>query len=72
MIDGDQIRVDIADLAILGFHPGEDEPIEKDREALPARDGSHRVGSLPCLCENLGVIRMARAIDVPHVVCPNG
>ena len=72
MIHTNQIRVNIADLAVLGLDAGEDKAVDQDGEALSARYGAEGVWSLPRLTEDLRALRMARAVDVPQVVCPSG
>ena len=72
MIGGDQVRVDVADLAVLGLHAREDKAVDQNGEALAAANGAEGVRSLPRLAENLRALRMARAIDGPQVVCQSG
>src|SRR5207248_1345597 len=49
MIHTNQIRVNIADLAVLGLDAGEDKAVDQDGEALSARYGAEGVWSLRAL-----------------------
>ena len=69
MIGRDQVRVNVADLAVSGLHAREDKAVDQDGEALTARHGAEGVRSLARLAENLRAFRVARAVDVPQVVC---
>jgi hypothetical protein len=72
MVDGDQVGIDEADLAIASLNAGKDKAIDQNREALAARDGGHDLGSLPGLREDLCVFGMRDAIDVADVVGQSG
>jgi hypothetical protein len=72
MVDGDQVGIDEADLAIASLNAGKNKAIDQDRETLAARDGGHDFGSLPGLREDLCVFGMRDAIDVADVVGQSG
>jgi hypothetical protein len=72
MVDGDQVGIDEADLAIASLNAGKDKAIDQNREALAARDGGHDLRSLPSLGEDLRLFGMRSAIDVADVVGQSG
>ena len=72
VIRSDQARVDVADFAVFGLDARENKSVEQDGEALAARNGSDRIRGLPRLAEDLRVLGMSRAVDVPQFVRPSG
>jgi len=72
MIDGDQVREDVANVAVLGLNSGKDKAVNQDGKALPAGQGCDHLGRLPGLGEDLGFVRMVGAINVADVVSNSG
>src|SRR5258708_39880445 len=62
----------MADLAVTGLNPGENNPVNKDGETLSASHGGHNLWGFPGLSENLRAIRMAGTFDVTDVIGPHG
>jgi hypothetical protein len=55
-IYGDEVGIDIADLAVFGLNAGEVEAIDQDGEALAAWQSGDDFGRLPGFPEDLGAV----------------
>jgi hypothetical protein len=71
-IDRDQVREDVADVAVFGLNAGKNKAVDQDGEALPAGYRCDYIGRPSGLGENLGRIGMIGAINVADVVSPSG
>jgi hypothetical protein len=72
MINRDEVRENVTNLAVFRLHAGKDETVDQYRKTLSASHSPHNIGSLPRLGKHLRGLRMAGAVDVPHIVRPSG
>ena len=72
MIERDEVRVDVADLAVSSLDAGEVEAVDEDGEALAASQVGDHIIALAWLAEDLSALGMAGAVDEANVVGPCG
>jgi hypothetical protein len=66
----DEVRQEVADLAVFGFDLGIEFAAGEDREAFAARENGHDARGHPGFVENLGGVGMIGAVNIAQIIGP--